>query len=507
MTQETTPVTLNLFQPIHFVGVGGVGMSALAKVLHSLGYMVTGSDCQSGPYLKALRLMGVSVWESHAAENVPENALIVASTAIASDNPELVLAAEKHYPVIHRSALLNAIMDAHQTSIGLLGTHGKTTMTGLLGLMLVKAGLDPTILAGGKIPPLKTNAKASTKPVDQALCVAEVDESDGSMVIYHPTYSVIANVEFDHPDHYPKGLASVMDGFERWLNGLTSAQTVLFNRTCPNTNTLFSQLSTSSAAQKPRALGIFLSDEAFNQGQPVPNGHYLVRHPHLNPVTGCYQGVLYWQAEEASPHDQPMIVARLTPTLPGEHVMWNAAFCAALAHQIGADRESIESEIRDFNGMGRRFERLGELNGALIIDDYAHHPTEVRATLAAARQWMTVQESPQSPQGRLLAVFQPHRYSRLQALWDDFANSFTDADAVVVLDVFSAGEAPIEGVSAADFALAITSSPAMYWSSQSDWATATQQLTHWVKPNDCVVMLGAGSISSWAHQVVSGASA
>lgn len=462
-----SPLVLEKKRPVHFIGVGGVGMSAVAKILLELGYTVTGSDARENPYLAMLRARGGEVFVGHAAAQVPKNAVVVTSTAIQADNPEVQAAQEQGLPLYHRSDVLREILKLHKVSIGLTGTHGKTTLTGMTGMVLEAGGLDPTIVAGGKIPSLKTNAKTgkSAKYV-----VAELDESDGTVVQYTPTYSVIANLELDHPDHYQGGLEEVITTFQTFLSRLNKDNTVLFNMDCPITRSLCEQY-----AGKVNAIKV------YTQGEPVSHDDqtYYLAQVELH-LEGGYQGELY-QGERH--------LGRLWLQVPGRHNLGNAMFAAIIGLLLGISFDEVRRVLENFVGMGRRFERLGKVNGAHIVDDYAHHPTEVAATLKAAREF-------NNARGRVIAMFQPHRYQRLKALWNEFLQAFDDADEVIVLDVYGAGETPIEGVSGKEFAEALSHShPAVeYWPS-ADWELVVARLKTILTSDDLFITLGAGDVT------------
>ncbi len=466
------PFTLEKARPVHFIGTGGVGMSALARILLEQGFTVSGSDAKESAYLDMLRSLGGQVYAQHESRHVPDNAIVVASSAIRSNNPEAEEAGKRGLPIYHRSDLLRELLKKYECAIGLTGTHGKTTMTGMTGLVLEAGGLDPTIIAGGKIPQLNSNAKTGK---DWKYAVAELDESDGTVIQYQPKYSVIANLELDHPDHYQDGLEALKQTFRTFLGALGKDNAVIFNRDCPVTETLYQQYAHSV---KPIS--------AYPDTVPEqPDGKtYYFRNAMVN-LEGGYQGDLYKGQE---------MLGTLWLQVPGRHNLHNAMFAAIIGHELGIPFEQIRRALENFTGMGRRFEKVGEFNGARIVDDYAHHPTEVRATLQAARDY-------NRHKGRVIAMFQPHRYQRLQTLWDDFLAAFEDADEVIIVDVYSAGEALMEGVTADRFVQEMDHPSAEYWPSV-DTELVIARLKAILTPDDLLITMGAGDITQIGRKLV-----
>jgi UDP-N-acetylmuramate--alanine ligase len=467
------PLVLEKTRPVHFIGVGGVGMSALAKILLEQGYPVSGSDAKESAYLTMLRDRGGKVYAQHEASQVPQGAIVVTSSAIDTENPEVKQAQELGLPLYHRSDMLREILKLHETAIGLTGTHGKTTMTGMTGVVLEAGGLDPTIIAGGKIPQLNTNAKAGK---DLKYAVAELDESDGTVVQYQPAISVIANLELDHPDHYQDGLEAIRQTFREYLGALGRDNTVLFNMDCPETKALYREFAGRIEALKLYADSV--PEEPDGQSYYCQN---VVLHPE-----GGYQGDF---------HNGYDWLGTLWLQVPGRHNLGNAMFAAAIGHRLGVPFDTIRRALEDFKGMGRRFEQLGKYNGARVVDDYAHHPTEVKATLKAAREFNL-------HRGRVIAMFQPHRYQRLQSLWDEFLEAFEDADEVIVTDVYAAGESPVEGVDSKHFVDRMDHPAAEYWPT-GDWDLVVARLKTMLTPDDLFITLGAGDITQVGRMLVS----
>jgi UDP-N-acetylmuramate--alanine ligase len=468
------PAPLNLVKsrPVHFIGIGGIGMSALAKVLLAQGFTVSGSDVKENAYLNPLRDLGATIHTPHAAEQVPPDAIVIASSAIHSGNLEIISAQQHDLQIYHRSDLLREILKRFKVSIGLSGSHGKTTLTGMTGLVLEAGELDPTIIAGGKIPQLGTNAKTGA---DLHYAVAELDESDGTIVQYSPTLSVLANLELDHPDHYQGGIETLMATFHHYLEGLSRDQAVLFNMDCPNTHRLYRDF-----AHRVEALKVYT--------ESVPDAldaqSYTLQNVFLH-LEGGYQGDVFCGYEQ---------IGSLWLQVPGRHNLSNALFAAIIGHRLGISFDVIRRSLENFTGMGRRFEKLGVYNGARIIDDYAHHPTEVLATLKAAREF-------NQHKGRVIAVFQPHRYSRFQTFWNDFLTAFEDADEVIVLDIYGSGESPMDGISAKAFVKAMNHPSVEYWPS-ADWDLVQARLKTMLTPGDLLITLGAGDVTQVGRTLV-----
>ncbi len=466
------PLHLNRSTPVHFVGIGGVGMSGLAKILHLSGFTVTGSDLGESAYTKALQAMGIPVFKGHLATQVPKGAILIVSSSIDNQNPEIAEALAHNLEIHHRSALLREILEGdllgHQTTVGITGTHGKTSTTGMAGLALLAAGLDPTIVVGGKMPGLQTNAVLGK---DRKLAVAELDESDGTIVQYHPTFTVVANLELDHADHYTHGLEELLTTFRGFIQNLKPGSKVLYNISDANTAALLAQ---NPAHVEPilLATGDVISPAEKRTAYWLKNARPYNR--------GCYQAYVYRNSR---------LLGELNMGVPGLHNLFNGLCALAVGDQLGADFESLATALNAFAGMGRRFEKVGELNHAWLIDDYAHHPSEVSATLRAAR------ESIQGIGGRVIAVFQPHRYTRLQALWDDFVTCFSDADAVILTDVYAAHEPVIPGMTSEALAAALPHKDARYVPLSADFSELRNTLQTMAKPGDLVLSMGAGNIT------------
>jgi len=474
---EQQPLNLDPARPLHFVGVGGVGMSGLAKILQEAGYAISGSDVADNAYTQQLKDLGATVYTGHAANQVPDNATLIVSSSINRQNPEIAKALDTGLPIHHRSELLREILQGerlgHSSPIGITGTHGKTTITGMTGLALRAAGLDPTVIVGGKMPQLNTNAVWGEA---RKYAVAELDESDGTILQYQPALSVVANLELDHADHYTNGLQGVMDTFRKYLGALKPGSKVFYNVTCPNTKLL---LDENPSHVEP----ILVAPGEVFTGQETQTTYWLKNARHYS--RGCYQAYVYRNNK---------MLGELSMSVPGKHNLFNALFAIAVGDQLGGDFDRMAEALNQFSGMGRRFEKVGEVNKALLIDDYAHHPSEVAVTLKAAK------ESLHGGGGRVIAVFQPHRYTRLQALWDEFAACFGDADKLYLTDVYSAHEPEIPGVTSAALAEKVSHPHAEYVPQTPGFAQLREVLQAEIRPGDVVLSMGAGNITQLLRQ-------
>jgi UDP-N-acetylmuramate--alanine ligase len=437
---------------VHLIGIGGAGMSALAWILLQRSHPVTGSDLRAGRSVTALRSMGAQIFTGHEARFVDDAELVVASTAIPDTNPELVRARELGLPVLHRADLLAALMTGHSQLL-IAGTHGKTTTTSMATVCLQTAGLDPSFAIGGTLHDAGTSAHHGTGQ----WFVAEADESDSSFLVYEPDVAVVTNVDLDHHDEFAD-LAAVDRVFLDFLG-----------------------------RRGPDGLAVVCLDDVGVQrvldriGGPVetygehPDATLRIVDVELNPDGGRFGLV----------HDG-QDVGRFEITLPGRHNVANATAAALACVHAGADWDGIRRGLAVFAGANRRFERLGSAAGVTLVDDYGHHPAELRATLEAARQT--------APGGRVIAVFQPHRFSRTAALGAELGGALTGADLVIVTDVYGAGEQPVAGVTGrlvAD-AAAAAGADVQYIPSVAD---VPDRLLELVSDGDLVLTLGAGDIT------------
>ncbi|HSQ61311.1 MAG TPA: UDP-N-acetylmuramate--L-alanine ligase [Acidobacteriota bacterium] len=397
---------------VHFVGIGGSGMSGIAEVLLNLGYEVSGSDLKESEVTARLRALGAHVTASHDAANVEQAEVVVASTAIAAANPELTRAHERGIPVIPRAEMLAELMRI-KYSVAVAGAHGKTTTTSMVGEILAHGGLDPTVIVGGRLKALGAHARLGQGP----FLVAEADESDGSFLFLSPTIAVITNIDEEHLDYY-KSLDAIREAFATFVNRVPFYGTVILPADEPN-----------AAALRPKAnrrtVTYALDAAADVEGRDLAVGPAGVRF-RLR-VRG---------------RDEGTIELKVT----GVHNARNALAAIAAGWELGVPVAAIRDALREFAGVGRRLELRGSLQGAPWIDDYAHHPTEIAAAIAALRA---------THGRRIVAVFQPHRYSRTKALIDRFAGCFVGVAELILLPIYPAGEAPIAGVNSALVAAAV----------------------------------------------------
>lgn len=482
---------LNKTRPLYFVGIGGAGMSPLALAFQQQGFIVSGADLTPSATTKDLESFGITVFIGHKAEQVPENAVLVVSTAIHAENPELQVAIAKNYPVLHRSQLLQALMHtpsvAHQIGVGLSGTHGKTTLTGMANSVFNAAGLDVTVIAGGILPDCGRNIRLSQ---NHEILVAELDESDGTILRYAPTFTILSNLELDHADHYQQGEAGLQATFEQVCSQLGLAPTTekFPNRTLIlNASCRLSRIVAKKLPSTVTALWFCPTPEITPPEGVLPQHTFTLKT--IEPGDfGSSTGVLYQDETK---------LGTIALNVPGLHNLHNASQIAMLGIAMGLGFDKIQTGLLAFTGMGRRFEKVGILNGALLVDDYAHHPTEVKATIQAAKAALESQKvSSGNPNGKLVVLFQPHRFTRLQALWDDFTTCFDGLETdLLLLDVYPAHEEPIEKITSASLAEALNKRGV------KTTLCATIVETHaWlstcVAPNDLVLSMGAGDITA-----------
>ncbi len=455
-------ISQNPEKTVHFIGIGGIGMSGLAKYLLEAGYKVSGSDIKENKMTALLSDMGAEIFIGHKAENITNISVIAASSAIKAENPEYKKALDLKIPVIHRSDVLNGIMRQNPKTItvGFAGTHGKTTTSGMFSFILEKAGLNPSYVLGGVLPEIGTNAKKSSGKY----FAAELDESDGTIEKYSPSITVITNLEYDHPDHYKEGFGQVLDTFKRYAENLEKDSKLIVNADCKG-NLEF--------------LKIINRTDVILYGIESKNAQYRAENIKFEGFGSSFD--VYFK-------DKKLTSVKLA--IPGIFNVSNAlAVCAASA-EAGIDVNTLVKEFENFTGMGRRFQIKGKVKGATIIDDYAHHPSEVQSTLKAARNAMRSSKN----KGQLIAVFQPHRFSRLQNLWDDFAKSFDDADITVLCDVYPAGESPVEGVSSERLSKILRSGRVYYINGGLD--KVSEFVKNLIRADDIVLTMGAGDITN-----------
>ncbi|WP_310496019.1 UDP-N-acetylmuramate--L-alanine ligase [Sandarakinorhabdus sp.] len=446
---------------IHFVGIGGIGMSGIAEVMANLGFDVQGSDAAEGYVVEGLRAKGIRVFIGQSAENVANAAVLVTSTAILADNPEVVAARARRVPIVRRAEMLAELMRL-KSCVAVAGTHGKTTTTSMVAALLDAGGIDPTVINGGIINTYGSNARLG----DGEWMVVEADESDGSFLRLGGTFGIVTNIDPEHLDHWGD-FAAVREGFRQFVNHVPFYGAGILCIDHPEVQALIPKVGDRRIVTYGFAA---TADVRGENVVAVPGGNR------------------FDVAVRARDGSVRRIEGLMLP-MPGRHNVQNALSAVAVALELHIGDEAIRSGFARFGGVKRRFTKVGEVDGAVIIDDYGHHPVEIRAVLAAARE---------SGTGRVLAVVQPHRFTRLRDLMGEFQAACNDADVVYVAPVYAAGETPIPGVDAAALAQGLVAAghrSAVTVASADDLAA---MLAIEVRPGDTVVCLGAGDITKWA---------
>ena len=450
---------------IHFVGIGGIGMSGIAEVMHNLGYRVQGSDQAEGANVQRLRDLGISVFMGHAAANVAEAQVVVISSAVKDDNPEVRAAREKLVPVVRRAEMLAELMRL-KWCVAVGGTHGKTTTTSLLAALLDAAGSDPTVINGGIINAYGTNARLG----EGDWMVVEADESDGTFVRLPATIAVVTNMDPEHLDFYGDFEAE-RKAFETFVENIPFYGAAVLCIDHPEVQSMVGRISDR------RIVTYGMSPQADVRA--------------VN-VTFAAGGSNFDATITDRSSGETETIEGLRLPMPGAHNVQNALVVVAVAREMGIADEVTRRALGGFEGVKRRFTRTGEANGITVIDDYAHHPVEITAVLGAART---------AYDGRVIAVVQPHRYSRLRDLFAEFCNCFNDADVVIVADVYAAGEAPLAGVDRDALAEGIRSHGHRRVLTIDDAAELAPLIAAEAQAGDLVVCLGAGNITAWAYQL------
>ena len=450
---------LKRYQQVHFVGIGGAGMSGIAEVLLTLGYRVTGSDARRNEAVERLERLDAKVFVGHAASHVEGAQVVVYSSAVARDNPELQAARQRGIPVIPRAEMLAELMRV-KSGIAIAGTHGKTTTTSMVGAVLAEAGFDPTIVVGGRITALGANARLG----QGEFLVAEADESDGSFLKLTPTIAVVTTIDAEHLDYYTD-VAAIRETFLQFINKVPFYGAAVLCADQPEIQTLL-----------PRVEKRVIS---YGLAGPADLAAAAVR---LDGLTARFEVL---QRGES--------LGELALQVPGAHNVANALAATAVGLDLEIPFAVIQRALAGFTGVHRRFQVKGEVDGILVVDDYGHHPAEIRATLAAARAGFS---------RRLVVAFQPHRYTRTLHLHAEFLTAFGDADVLVITDIYPAGEAPIPGVHARALAEGIAARTTREVRYVSDRSELVELLLRIVRPGDLVLTLGAGDIGGVADQVL-----
>ena len=445
--------------PIHFVGIGGIGMSGIAEVLLNLGYTVTGSDAKFSKITDRLKKLGAVVYEGQKAENLEGASVVVISSAIKPGNAELDEARARGLPVVRRAEMLAELMRL-KSNVAIGGTHGKTTTTTMVATLLDAGNYDPTVVNGGIIHRFESNARMG----QGEWMVVEADESDGTFNRLPATIAVVTNIDPEHMEHWGS-IENLRQGFLDFVSNVPFYGLAVCCTDHPEVQALVGKISDRRVVTY-----------GFNAQADV-------RAVNLTYKNGIAHFDVALQTEDA-------VIEGCTLPMPGDHNVSNALAAVAVARHLGMKREEIRDALAGFAGVNRRFTKVGEVDGVTIIDDYGHHPVEIAAVLKAARQ---------ASEGRVIAVHQPHRYSRLHDLFDDFCACFNDADVVGIAEVFSAGEDPIEGASRDDLVAGLIRHGHRHARAVTDEGDLTRLVREQARPGDIVVCLGAGTISTWAN--------
>ena len=453
---------------IHFVGIGGSGMSGIAEVLLNLGYQVSGSDLAANAATRRLEQLGVALKLSHSAENVDDADAVVVSTAVKSDNPEVLAARARRIPVVPRALMLAELMRLKQ-GIAIAGTHGKTTTTSLIASVLAEGGLDPTYVIGGRLTSSASNARLGAGD----FIVVEADESDASFLHLQPVVAVVTNIDADHMDTYQHDFARLKQAFIQFLQNLPFYGSAILCTDDRNVREILPFVS------KP-VVSYGLGEEAMVRATGVEHAEGAMRFRVLR---------------------EKGAALAVTLNLPGRHNVQNALAAIAVASELGVADAAICKALAEFRGVGRRFQRYGEVAAAdggkfTLIDDYGHHPAEMAATLAASRGAF--------PGRRLVLAFQPHRYTRTRDLFEDFVRVLSTADAVVLAEVYAAGEAPIVAADGRSLARAVRVAGKVEPVFVEDIAQMPEAIRRVAKDGDVVVTMGAGSIGNVSSQLAAG---
>ncbi len=453
---------------IHFVGIGGIGMSGIAEIMHNLGYQVQGSDLAESANVARLRAMSIPVSIGHRAENLGEASVVVVSSAVDGANPEIQAARERLVPVVRRAEMLAELMRL-KWSIAVAGTHGKTTTTSMVAALLDGANMDPTVINGGIINAYGTNARLGAGD----WMVVEADESDGTFVKLPATIALVTNIDPEHMDFYGS-FDTLRAAFKTFVRNIPFYGFAVLCLDHPQIQAMIPDLS------ERRIITYGFSPQADVRAENL----------RMNPDGTLFDMVLTTRGGAGDVDDESRVWADMRLPMVGKHNVQNALAALATGIEMGMDEEALRRGLGAFAGVKRRFTCTGTADGVTVIDDYGHHPVEISAVLAAARA---------AGRGKVVAVVQPHRYSRLESLFDDFCTCFNDADVVIVADVYAAGEKPIEGVDRDALVHGLRERGHRHvlpLASRDDLAAMVRDIA---APDDLVVCLGAGNITQWAH--------
>lgn len=447
---------------IHFVGIGGIGMSGIAELLLNLGYIVSGSDLKASETTDRLRSLGGVIYEGHAAEQVGQADVVVVSSAVRPDNPEVLAAQRASIPVIPRAEMLAELMRL-KYSVAVAGAHGKTTTTSIVAALLASGGLDPTVVIGGKLIGIGTNAVLGRGD----FIVAEADESDGSFLRYSPAIAVVTNIDREHLDFYAD-LAAIQRVFLEFIDRIPFYGLAVLCLDNEPIQDLIPQIKKRSATYGMS-----------------PQADFQIRHV-----------VVEGRRSRFSVFNRRRKLGRFKLNLPGIHNVYNATAGIVVATELNIPVACIQTALQSLSGVQRRLEVKGEVNGITVVDDYGHHPTEIKMTLQAVREgW---------PDRRMVVVFQPHRYTRTRALLDDFARAFYQSDVLVVLPIYAASEEPIEGITGQALGEQIIAHGHKQVVISESTAAAAAQLKTLLAPGDLLLTLGAGDVWKVGTEVLRG---
>lgn len=457
------PEDFDKSKKIHFIAIGGIGVSAIAKYFLEMGFRVSGSDMKENKNTDLLREAGAEIFTGHSASNVEGAALIVASSAIRVDNPEIVEAKKLGIPIYHRSHALEAVMrgvgqSQKPVGIGFSGTHGKTTTTGMASLVFELSGKSPTSMIGGILPQFSTNAKLGSG----GYVISELDESDGTIVLYSPDILVVTNLEVDHIDHYKDGFEQLLETFLITAGNLPAGAKLVLNADDTGCMELYKKADKSKVV--------------LYSTQNSPQADFFAKNSILKGLSSSFDV-----------YKKDKFLGKIELSVPGEHNISNALSVIISALECGISFVDIQKSIKQFIGTKRRFELVGEFNGAKIYDDYAHHPTEIEATLKSAKQLNK----------RVVAIFQPHRYTRFAGFWEDFKKSFSGADVLLVTDVYAAGDEFSPEYNSEIFAQQVAG--ATYIKGNID--EIKSKVADFIKPDDVVLTIGAGDITQLGYKL------
>ena len=445
---------------IHFVGIGGIGMSGIAEVLINLGHKVSGSDLKASEITRRLTDLGAEVVIGHGGVNVSGADVVVVSSAVSDDNPEVVAAHRAFIPVIPRAEMLAELMRL-KSAVAVAGSHGKTTTTSLIGTMLTRAGLDPTLVIGGKLNHLGVGARLGQGDY----MVAEADESDGSFLLLTPTVAVVTNIDLEHLNYY-RGLEHLKETFLSFINKIPFYGFSVLCLDDPNVQSLLPGV-------KKRYLTYGLSAQAEISARDIECGPW------------GYSFELCRLGQE---------LGRVTVNIPGRHNVLNALAAAAVGLEMGLSPEMVIEGLGEMKGVGRRFEKKGEAGGVIVIDDYGHHPTEIKATLSALSDCF--------PDNRRVVVFQPHRYSRTESLFDEFIPAFNQADRLIITGIYGAGEPPIAGITGQALADAVRRHGHRDVVYHEDVSSLAEAVGSELEPGDVLLTLGAGNVHTVGETIL-----